>query len=109
MRHLLLTLILIALFSPAFGEATAQKLGPNEAGIVRAWNEAVATIEPEDQLFQELLASLKRNPPGRVVLAPDVRAAQRKRRLALLRQIIALHEARIAHLRQLAKFEEKAQ
>lgn len=74
-----------------------------------SWNEAVATIEPEDQKFRELLDSYKRNPPGRVLLTPDVRAEQRKRRLKLIAEIIDSHETRIQAMKRLAKAEEASQ
>ncbi len=77
--------------------------------VVRSWNEAVATIEPENEMFRELFDSYKRNPPARVVLAPDVRAAQKKRRLSLIAGIIDIHEERIRAMRRLAKAEEASQ
>lgn len=77
--------------------------------VVRYWNEAVSTIEPEDQNFRELLESYRRNPPGRVLLTPDVRAEQKKRRLRLIESIVASHEERIRALRRLAKAEEASQ
>lgn len=75
-------------------------------GVVSSWNAAVSTIGTEDQKWMELFNSLRRNPPGRVLLTPDVRAAQRKRRLALIQEIIDFENDRIRRLRELAKFEE---
>ena len=80
----------------------------NADAIVRSWNEAVETIGAEDEKFRELLESLKRNPPGRVVLTPEVRAAQRKRRQQLIAEIIASHEQRVKKLRELARHEQAA-
>lgn len=79
------------------------------AGVVSSWNSAVGTIETEDADFRELLESYQRNPPGRVLLAPDLRASQKKRRLALCARIIASHEERIRALKELAKFENASQ
>jgi len=89
--------------------ARGQKPDPAAIETVRSWNDAVSTIELEDQNFRELLDSYKRNPPGRVLLTPDVRAAQRRRRLRLIAEIIDSHEKRIRAMRRLAKAEETSQ
>lgn len=107
-------LILVAIITvvvctqPVNGEATDATDAPAQE-IVRSWNDAVSTIGIEDQNFRELLESLKRNPPGRVLLTPDVRAAQKKRRLQLIAEIIASHEERIRAMRRLAKAEEASE
>ena len=100
-------LIVVALLCLAIS-ARAQKPDANAVETVNSWNAAVSTLEIEGQNFGELLDSFKRNPPGRVLLTDDVRAAQRKRRLALIAEIIASHEERIRALRRLAKAEEES-
>lgn len=84
---------------------------PNEnaRGVVSAWNAAVETLELEDANFRELLETYKLNPPGRVLLPPDVRAAQKKRRPELVDRIIGSHQDRIRRLRDLRRFEERSQ
>ena len=105
---LIVLAIIASALGLAIGIATAATQKPEEpaAGIVQSWNEAVSTLELEDQNFHELLDSYKRNPPGRVLLTEDVRAAQQKRRLRLIASIVASHEERIRAMQRLAKFEE---
>jgi hypothetical protein len=83
----------------------AQQPGSPERGVIDSWNAAVSTLDIEDAKWREIFDSLKRNPPGLVVLTPDVRASQKKRRLSLIEEIIAAEEERIRALRQFAKFE----
>ncbi|MEP6743828.1 MAG: hypothetical protein ABJB61_15130 [bacterium] len=78
-------------------------------GVVRSWNAAVETFDAEDGNLHELLDSYKRNPPGRVLLTPDVRAAQKQRRLKLIEEIIRFHQARVERLRELASYEQALQ
>jgi hypothetical protein len=105
-------LILLVAVASAIGlvigiaAAAPQKVDDTAVGIVRSWNEAVSTLEPEDQNFHELLDSYQRNPPGRVLLTADLRAEQRKRRLRLIAEIVASHERRIKAMTALAKYEE---
>ncbi len=108
--RLIQTAILIALGLLCLA-ATARAQQPTrpETDVIRSWNEAVSTIELDDQNFRELLDSYKRNPPGRVLLTADVRQEQKKRRLRLIAQIIASHEERIRAMRRLAKAEEASQ
>jgi hypothetical protein len=77
--------------------------------VIHSWNEAISSIEPEDQKFRELFETYKRNPPGRVLLTPDVRTEQKKHRIRLINEIVASHEERIRSLRRLAKAEEASQ
>jgi hypothetical protein len=102
------TFTLGALLVLAPAVSTSTDLKP-EAGIVKSWNSAVDTIEAEDANFRELLDSYKRNPPGRVLLTPDVRAEQKRRRLKLIDSIIQSHQNRISDLRDLRKYEEASQ
>jgi hypothetical protein len=85
--------------------AGSANVEPAAASVIRSWNAAVTSIEPEDQNFRELLDSYKRNPPGRVVLTPDVRASQKQRRLALIGAIVKSHQQRIRDLQDLATAE----
>lgn len=108
--RLIQTAILVALGMLCLATTVrGQQPDPAAGKVIRSWNEAIATIPAEDAAFQELLASFKRNPPGRVLLAPDVRHEQKKRRLRLINEIIASHEERIRALRRLAKAEEESQ
>jgi len=86
--------------------AIAAPTADHYQGVVTSWNAAVGSIEAEDSKFRELLDSYQRNPPGRVLVVPDVRAEQKKRRLRLISEIISSHEERIRTLRDLAKFEQ---
>jgi hypothetical protein len=99
----------IVFFSVAVIFAVAQRPGGPAAGVIRSWNAAIETIESETRNFLELSNSYTRNPPGRVLLAPDVRAAQKKRRLELINAIIDSHQDRIKQLRELRKYEEASQ
>lgn len=74
-------------------------------GVIHSWNAAVETLDEENKNFTDLETSYIHNPPGRVVLAPDVRAEQKKTRLRLIDAIIASHEERVRKLRDLAKYE----
>ena len=80
-----------------------------EMGVIRSWNKAFSTLETENTNLQELSDSYERNPPGKVLLTPDVRAAQKKRRLELIDAVINSHDERIPHLRNLRQFEEASQ
>lgn len=105
-------LILVAILTGVVCAQSVNGQQPNDTPaqeIVRSWNDAVSTIEIEDQNFRELLDSFRRTPPGRVLLTPDVRAAQKKRRLRLISEIIASHEERIRAMRRLAKAEEASE
>lgn len=96
----------VVCFQPLDGAQAQAPRDANADEIVRSWNEAVSTIELEDQNLRELLESYKRNPPGLVVLTPDARAAQKARRLDLCARIIASSEERIRAMQRLAKAEE---
>lgn len=94
----LLTMAATIVFAGGKSEAAA-------IDIVRSWNAAGLTLGEEDANFHELLDSYKLNPPGKVILTPDVRAEQRKRRLNLIGAIVESHQQRIVDLQQLAKAE----
>jgi hypothetical protein len=87
----------------------AQKAGTPEFDLLTAWNAIVDNVNREDPKLLELNNSLAKYRPGKVILAPDFRAEQKRSRIPLIDSIIADDRERIQELEKLKKAEEASQ